>query len=230
VLGELLAESGVVEDCELRSTFGFMALHGGSLEQVTDEVARRAADASGASLYAIRQPTGFRWHVPATAMDPAESEAMTAFLDHVDVVVSVHGFGIDSLWARRPTEAGPRADPTGALDLGMALLLGGTNRELAVELGAVLQPALPDYTVVTELEQIPARLRGMRVDNPVNGSRQGGVQLECCPSVRGLGMRWRHLGPGERPPETGKLVDGLARVATAWAEDAGRGPAGETGR
>jgi phage replication-related protein YjqB (UPF0714/DUF867 family) len=226
MLRELLAEPGVEEDCELRSAFGFMAVHGGSLEQVTDEIARQAADASGASLYAIRQPTGFRWHVPAIAMDPDDSPAMSAFLDHVDVVVSVHGFGIDSLWARRqgngatPAATGAAGSVAssavaGPADLGMALLLGGSNRDLADVLGTALAPALPEYDVVTDLEQIPARLRGLNPANPVNGARNGGVQLECCPSVRGLGMKWRHLAPGVRPPETAALVDALASVARA---------------
>ena len=36
--------------------FGFLAFHGGSLERMTDVVATEAADASGASLYAVLQP------------------------------------------------------------------------------------------------------------------------------------------------------------------------------
>jgi phage replication-related protein YjqB (UPF0714/DUF867 family) len=223
VLRELLAETGVEEDCELRSAFGFMALHGGSLEQVTDEIARQAADAAGASLYAIRQPTGFRWHVPAIAMDPADSRAMSAFLDHVEVVVSVHGFGIDSLWARRPANGAgsPPGAPDkprepGPPDLGMSLLLGGTNRDLAETMGDALRPALPDYAIVTDLDQIPVRLRGLSPVNPVNAAHDGGVQLECCPSVRGLGMKRRHLGPGVRPAETAALVDALAAVAAGF--------------
>ena len=41
---ELLAHEGVEEIVELRSTFGFMAYHGGSLEEVTDVVATAAAE------------------------------------------------------------------------------------------------------------------------------------------------------------------------------------------
>ena len=36
---ELLAHPGVEEICTLRSSFGFMAFHGGSLEQKTDDIA-----------------------------------------------------------------------------------------------------------------------------------------------------------------------------------------------
>ena len=52
VFDELLAHPGVEEIVELRSTFGFMAYHGGSLEEVTDVVATAAAEQAGASLYA----------------------------------------------------------------------------------------------------------------------------------------------------------------------------------
>ena len=37
---------GVVEQCDLRGTFGFMAYHGGALEETTDVIAREAAGAA----------------------------------------------------------------------------------------------------------------------------------------------------------------------------------------
>ena len=37
------AFDGVTEECELRGSFGFMAYHGGGLEETTDVVARAAA-------------------------------------------------------------------------------------------------------------------------------------------------------------------------------------------
>ena len=46
---ELLGDPGVVEVSELRSRFGFLAIHGGGLEQMTDIIAERAAEASGAA-------------------------------------------------------------------------------------------------------------------------------------------------------------------------------------
>ena len=39
MLAELLAHDGVEEHLELRSTIGFLALHGGSLERETDCIA-----------------------------------------------------------------------------------------------------------------------------------------------------------------------------------------------
>ena len=60
LFAELLATPGVEEIVELRSTFGFMAFHGGSLEKRTDVIASMAAAASGASYYAVLQPSHLR--------------------------------------------------------------------------------------------------------------------------------------------------------------------------
>ena len=49
MLEQLLAHPGVREVCHLRSTFGFMAVHGGSLEEMTDVLACAAAERCGGS-------------------------------------------------------------------------------------------------------------------------------------------------------------------------------------
>lgn len=198
---ELLAHPGVEEISVLRSTFGFMAFHGGSLEQVTDDIALAAGERGGASVYAVVQPPGFRWHLPSTQIDPAHSPALAAFLEHVDVVVAVHGFG------RR--------------DMFTTLLLGGRNRELGRHVGRHLQSGLPGYEIVDALERIPKELRGLHPENPVNRPRQGGVQLELPPRVRGLGPFWADFraehGEDARPPHTEALIAALAEAATTWA-------------
>jgi len=196
VFDELLAHPGVEEVSELGSTFGFMAYHGGSLEEVTDVIAREAAARSGASLYAVVQPPDFRWHIPSTAVRPEHSTALTAFLDHVDVVVTVHGYGRQDFWT--------------------TLLLGGRNRVLAEHLAGHLRTTLPEYTVVTDLEEIPQALRGLHAENPVNLPRDGGVQLELPPRVRGRSPIWADWeGPG-LVPHTEALIDGLASAARSW--------------
>jgi phage replication-related protein YjqB (UPF0714/DUF867 family) len=164
LFADLLRHPGVVEEIELRSRFGFLALHGGSLERGTAEIAREAADAAGASYYTVAQPEDLRWHVPSSRCDPAASPALRDFLGHVDEVVSVHGFGRKHLWR--------------------ALLVGGTNRELAARTAAALRAALPAYRVIDDLDDIPAPLRGLHPDNPVNRTRSGGIQLELPPRVR----------------------------------------------
>jgi len=193
---DLLAHDGVEEDVELRSTFGFMAFHGGNLEAGTDLVATAAAAASGASLYTVRQPPTLRWHVPSIEVTPEESPALAAFLDHVDVAVSVHGFGRAGLWT--------------------TLLLGGHNRPLATHLAGHLRASLDGYTVVDDLERIPPELRGVHGRNPVNGCRHGGVQLELPPRVRTHGPFWADLPPSEPIPHTADLVRGLTTAALAW--------------
>lgn len=194
---ELLAHPGVEEEVVLRSTFGFMAFHGGSLEEVTDVVAEAAAARADASLYVVRQPSDFQWHIPSALIDPAHSPALRSFLDHVDVVVAVHGYGRRDMWT--------------------TLLLGGSNRALARDVAAVLRDVLPGYEVVDDIDDIPPSLRGLHPDNPVNRTRRGGVQLELPPRVRGMGPFWSEWeGDGLRP-HTEALVDGLAAAARAWS-------------
>ncbi len=199
MLDDLLAHPGVIEEAEVRGPVGLLAFHGGSLERGTDVVARLAAERAGATYYAIRQPDDLRWHVPSTRIDPAHSPTLAAVLDHIDVAVAVHGYGRDGHWT--------------------TLLLGGSNRDLAAHLRAHLAPALPDYTVVDRIDDIPRELRGLHADNPVNRPRRGGVQLELPPRVRGMGPFWDGdgpLAPGRLRPHTEALVAALAAALATW--------------
>jgi phage replication-related protein YjqB (UPF0714/DUF867 family) len=191
MFAELLAHEGVEEVLELRSPFGLMAFHGGNLEQGTDQVAAAAAEKAGASLYAVIQPAGLRWHVPSTAVRPAESDRLAAFIHHVEVAVAVHGYGAEGFWT--------------------TLLLGGRNRELAAHVGEALRVELAPhgYDVIDDLDDIPSRLRGVHRDNPVNLPRGGGVQLELPPRVRGT-------SPMSKPEYTEALITGLATAASTW--------------
>jgi phage replication-related protein YjqB (UPF0714/DUF867 family) len=194
---ELLAHDGVEEEVQLRSSFGFMAFHGGNLEEGTDAIAAAAAEASGASLYAVRQPVGFRWHIPSIQVTPEDSPSLAAFLAHVDVVVAVHGYGRDGMWT--------------------TILLGGGNRELAVHLAAHLRDGMPGYTVVDDLGEVPLELRGVHRANPVNRSAGGGVQLELPPRTRSRDVpMWADL-PDDTPiPHGQDLIQALAASARAW--------------
>jgi phage replication-related protein YjqB (UPF0714/DUF867 family) len=161
---ELLRQPGVIEEAQLRSRFGFLAFHGGSLERGTAEVAAAAAERGGASLYAVRQPDDLRWHIPSARVDPSLSPALSAFLDHVEIVVSVHGYG-----------------RKGFADV---VLIGGQHRALAARAAAVLRATLPSYRFVDDLGAIPPTLRGVHPDNPVNRTRGGGIQIELPPTLR----------------------------------------------
>jgi phage replication-related protein YjqB (UPF0714/DUF867 family) len=199
MFADLLASPGVEEVAELRSSFGFMAYHGGSLEEMTDVVARRAAEQAGASYYGVHQPPDLQWHIPSILFDPAVSPALASFVAHVDVVVTVHGYGREGFWA--------------------TLLLGGTNRDLARHIGRFLRPALPVYDIATELEHIPVELRGLHSRNPVNLPVGGGVQLELPPRVRGASPLWWDWDEPGPVPHTVALIDALAEAAASWPRD-----------
>ncbi len=181
---------------ELRSRFGFLAFHGGSLEERTDVIAAAAAEQAGASYYGVLQPADLQWHIPSTQVGPADSSALGAFLDHVEVAVAVHGYGRMGYWT--------------------TLLVGGGNRDLAARLGVALAGALPAYQVVTDLERIPAGLRGLHRDNPVNLPSGGGVQLELPPRVRGNTPRCPPPDAHGLVPDSRALVAALVEAATSW--------------
>jgi phage replication-related protein YjqB (UPF0714/DUF867 family) len=197
---ELLAMNGVQEVCELRSSqLGFMAYHGGSLEEQTDVIASLAAQRSGASYYAVLQPEDVQWHIPSHKVSPDASPQLKAFIDHVDTAITIHGFG------RR--------------DHFTALLLGGQNRELADHVARHLQPRLPDYTVVTDLDLIPKDLRGLHPANPVNLPAQRGVQIELPPRIRGSSPIWADWDHSTMVPPMAALIDGLVDAASAWVTE-----------
>ncbi len=195
MFAELLRHPGVAEDIELRSAFGFLAFHGGSLERGTAEVATAAAEAAGASLYTVRQPEDLRWHVPSRLVDPQGSDALTAFLGHVDLAVSIHGYGRAGRWT--------------------SLLIGGSNRALARRAGAALRAALPAYEILDDLDAIPKELRGIHERNPVNLPPQQGVQIELPPRVRGSSPIWWDWDDG-LTPHTEALIAGLTTAALTY--------------
>jgi phage replication-related protein YjqB (UPF0714/DUF867 family) len=189
---------GVSEHSVLRSNFGFMAFHGGSLEEMTDIVASRAAERSGASYYGIQLPDNLEWHIPSHKVTADQSPALSEFLSHVNIVITVHGFGRAGFFT--------------------SLLLGGRNRRLAAHLSGSLQQHLPAYRIVDELEDIPQNLRGLHQDNPVNSVEHAGVQLELPPRVRGSSpLWWDWEGPG-LTPHTESLIDALVECATSWQD------------
>lgn len=190
------------EHLELRSPrLGFMAYHGGQLEKVTDVIAAEAAEASGCSYYGVVQADEeLVVHLPSKTVAPADSPQLAAFLDHVDAVVTVHGYGRKRLWH--------------------ALLLGGRNRELATHVGVHLRRRLPDYHIIDEPSELPRGLAGMHPANPVNLPPQRGVQIELPATVRWnrAGRHWSDHGEHGRAPQVQALIDGLAEAAAAWTQ------------
>ncbi len=195
-LRDLLDHPGVEEVLEVRGRFGFMAFHGGSLEERTDLVARTAAERAGASYYGVHQPAGLRQHVPSHRFTGDQSQSLAEFLDHVDVVITVHGYGRRGFFT--------------------TMLLGGGNRDLAAHVAPHLRRALPAYLVEDDIEQIPKELRGLHPKNPVNAPRNGGVQLELPPRVRGTSPLWWDWEGPHPTPHTAALIEGLVNAATTW--------------
>ena len=212
-LADLLAEPGVEEVLSLRGPVGLMALHGGGQDRMTDQIALEAATRAGASVYAVVQPQSLRWHIPSYRYSPDESDRLRRFVDHVKVVISVHGYGVDG-WCMDWRPPGFESTRLGRFHALEAFLLGGRNRVWATDLARRLAKSLPDYEVWDDLDRIPPKASGMDARNPVNLPREGGVQVECPPRVRGL-------GPRAAPGDTAVLIEVLADAAVAWAAEPG---------
>lgn len=213
-LAELLTVPGVEEVCVLRSAVGFMALHGGSQDRGTHEIASQAAERAGASYYAIVQPSGMRFHLTSRLHEPGQSERLRSFLAHVRIAISIHGFGRDSFELLADPVYGFVIEPYGPAFRGRqtqplrGIILGGRNAELLDAARRLLHDRFDGYRVADE------RIRlGFDPRNPVNLPSAHGVQVELPPGLRGIGDIGEHLVPSE---------DGLVpEVVAALAELAG---------
>jgi phage replication-related protein YjqB (UPF0714/DUF867 family) len=203
-LADLLTLPGVTEECVLRSAVGFMALHGGSQDRGTDQIARRAAEESDASYYSIVQPSGLRVHLTSRLHNPDHSAKMQAFLDHVEIAISVHGFGRDSFAFCIDPGRGPVIEPYGPELRGSqtgplrGIIVGGLNAELLAAARQLLCDRFAGYHVADERVRL-----GFHSDNPVNLTAAHGVQIELPPGLRGIG----DLGERLVPEEGGVVVE-----------------------
>jgi phage replication-related protein YjqB (UPF0714/DUF867 family) len=218
-LKDLLAEPGVEEQCLLRSRVGILALHGGSQDRGTDLIARRAADRAGASYYAIVQPPWLRRHLRSRCHDPADSPALQRFLGHVEVAISVHGFGRDGFVVYIDPDRGLVVEPYGPARQGAqqgplsAMIVGGLNAELLVQARAVLDGRFEGYRVAD------GRVRlGFHPDNPVNLPAGRGVQIELPPGLRGIGPYGERPRPDPDDPIIEEVAEALVELAGRAAE------------
>jgi phage replication-related protein YjqB (UPF0714/DUF867 family) len=140
------------------------------------------------------QPDDLLWHIPSHQVTPASSPQLRSFLEHVEIVITIHGFG------RR--------------DHFTSVLLGGQNRELAHHVADHLRPRLPEYEIVTELDRIPKDLRGLHPANPVNLPPSKGVQVELPPRIRGSSPIWADWDHSQMVPPMAALIAGLADAAS----------------
>jgi phage replication-related protein YjqB (UPF0714/DUF867 family) len=217
-LAELLRMPEVREECILRAKVGFLALHGGSQDRGTDQIARRAAEQVGASYYAVVHPSGLRVHLTSRLYDPADSALLRAFLEHVDVAISVHGFGRDgfALWLDpdqglviEPYGPATRGNQTGPL---RGIIVGGRNAQLLDAARELFHGRFDGYHVADERVRL-----GFHPDNPVNLPSDHGVQIELPPGLRGIGDFGETLVP-RQDGVVSEVVAALVELATRATE------------
>ena len=208
-LAELLSWPGVEEICELRSAVGLMALHGGSQDRGTHEIASRIADETGASYYAIVQPSGMRFHLTSLRHNPDDSDRLRAFLQHVEIAISIHGFGRDGFSLTADPVGGVVIEPYGPALRGRqsgplrGIIVGGRHTELLNVARRLLHDRFAGYHVAD------GRVRlGFHPNNPVNLPTSHGVQVELPPGLRGIG----DFGDQLVPKKDGMVTEVIAAL------------------
>jgi len=208
-LAELLSWPGVEEICELRSAVGLMALHGGSQDRGTHEIASRTAEETGASYYAIVQPSGMRFHLTSRRHNPDDSDRLRAFLQHVEIAISIHGFGRDGFSLTADPVGGVIIEPYGPALRGRqsgplrGVILGGRHTELLNMARRLLHDRFTGFHVADERVRL-----GFHPQNPVNLPSSHGVQVELPPGLRGIG----DFGDQLVPREDGMVTEVIAAL------------------
>ena len=131
------------------------------------------------------------------------SPRLAEFLDHVDVVVTIHGYGRWGMFT--------------------SLLLGGGNRDAGGDARCRARTGAARATTSSPTWQaIPRELRGLHPDNPVNAAASRRRADRAATAVRGLGPRWADWrGEGHVPPMAA-LIDSLAAGRRELVAEPGR--------
>ena len=198
---KFLESSEAFEELSIRSQIGIMAYHGGTLEKATDAIARETAEQTDASYYGLIQTNDDPLHFPSTKLDEYASENLNKFFQNVRLVITIHGYGREHLFH--------------------SVLLGGRNRTLASHLASFLKIALPDYSFVDDLEEIPRELRGLHPNNPVNIPPLAGVQIELPPTLRWNREEWgwSDYGGIGRAKHVDDIINALSKAIKAFPQN-----------
>jgi phage replication-related protein YjqB (UPF0714/DUF867 family) len=217
-LAELLTMPGVREECILRSQVGFMALHGGSQDRGSEQIAQQAAKQAGASYYAVVHPPWLRVHLTSRLYNPDHSAHLRAFVEHVDVAISVHGFGREGFAMWFDPDRGLIVQPYGPAIRGRqsgplrGIIVGGLNAQMVDAARELFQGRFAGYHVADERVRL-----GFHPDNPVNLPSAHGVQVELPPGLRGIGDFGEILVP-RQDEFVSEMVAALVELATCATE------------
>jgi phage replication-related protein YjqB (UPF0714/DUF867 family) len=150
--------------------------------------------------------------------DPDHSAQLRAFLEHIDVAISLHGFGRDgfALWFDpdrgliiEPYGPAMRGKQTGPL---RGIILGGLNPQLLDVARNLFRRRFAGYDVADERVRL-----GFHPDNPVNLPSAHGVQVELPPGLRGIGDFGESLLP-RQDGVVSEVVTALVELATQASE------------
>ena len=146
--------------------------------------------------------------------NPDDSDRLRAFLEHVEIAISVHGFGRDGFSLTADPARGRRLSVAHGLALRgrqsgplRGMIVGGRNTETLGCRSVLLHDRFTGYHVADERVRL-----GFHPRNPVNLPSAHGVQVELPPGLRGIGDFGDQLVPTEDGVVT-EVVAALVELA-----------------
>lgn len=155
---ECFREYGVI-----RGRLGIFSIHGGSIENGTEQIARYLAERTDCTVYIFsgRERAGNRrLHIPSNETSWFERPFFKECFSRVEAVVALHGHG------RNDNE----------------VYIGGKNVFLKKKTKEVLEKDLKRHRILTH--EVPNELRGRHPDNFTNLPVNRGIQIELPRSLR----------------------------------------------
>jgi phage replication-related protein YjqB (UPF0714/DUF867 family) len=159
-----------------------------------------------------------RVHLTSRRHNPDHSALLRTFLQHVDIAISVHGFGRDSFALWIDPERGLVIEPYGPATRGnqsgplRGVIVGGRNAELLSVARRLLNDRFAGYHVADERVRL-----GFHPDNPANLPSERGIQVELPPGLRGIGDCGEHFAPRQDGVVT-EVVAALVELANRATE------------
>ncbi|MBW2981403.1 poly-gamma-glutamate hydrolase family protein [Candidatus Woesearchaeota archaeon] len=163
---DVIKQKGVKEYSDKKGKVGILAVHGGRLDQGTEQITNYIHEQTPASMYVMssRQGDVNKHRVASTKIAHTHSDQLSDVISHSKYNISIHG------------HSKPGHEKT--------VYIGGENSYMRRKIAERLRESLPsEYVIEYDVKKMPRNIRGTG-RNIVNRSEEGGVQVELPKELR----------------------------------------------
>jgi phage replication-related protein YjqB (UPF0714/DUF867 family) len=166
-LANILLSPYIKEYMRIKDKIAVLALHGGFIEQGTEQISRYIEKNSNASIYIIsgraKGQNFNKFHITSSDVNIDESTKLKTIVNSCDSCITIHGHN--------------------KTEFPNTIFLAGPDKNLLKILSASLRNKLPACYKV-EAENIPEDINCSNKNNIVYKFKKGGVQIELPQSLR----------------------------------------------